>query len=204
MMPKENSVSLSGAGPRAVFLVPAVFAAGLVLGNFSTGDLAGWNPKIFKGGASYPLVSDGERRVLKAHSRAVAAAPYKEADLNPAKYPALRWSWKIAGKIRNVDERTKEGVDNGARVYIILPRPLFWRTKAIHYIWANRLPKGESLPNTYAANAMMVAMESGDEKAGTWVAEERNVYKDYRALFEEEPHAIGAVALMTGTDNTGG
>jgi hypothetical protein len=51
---------------------------------------------------------------------------------------------------------------------------------------------------------MMVAVESGDENAGTWVTEERNVYEDYRRLFGEDPPDIGAVALMTDTDNTGG
>jgi hypothetical protein len=51
---------------------------------------------------------------------------------------------------------------------------------------------------------MMVAVESGNAKAGTWVTEERNVYEDYRALFGEDPPPIGAVALMTDTDNTGG
>jgi hypothetical protein len=81
---------------------------------------------------------------------------------------------------------------------------LFWRTKAINYIWANRLPQGESLPNAFRSNAVMVAVESGDGKAGTWVTEERNVYEDYRALFGEDPPAIDAIALMTDTDNTGG
>jgi hypothetical protein len=51
---------------------------------------------------------------------------------------------------------------------------------------------------------MMVAVESGNGKAGTWVAEERNLCEDYRALFGEDPPEIGAVALMTDTDNTGG
>jgi hypothetical protein len=220
MMRKEKSVCLSGtAGKNHIregakclptlalalfFLAPAVFAAGLVLGNFSAGDLAGWNPKIFKGETSYTLVFDGERRVLKAHSRAAASGLHKEVDLDPRKYPVLRWSWKIGGTIRNGNERTKEGDDYAARVYIVFPRTLFWKTKAINYIWANTLPKGEALPNAYTANAMMVAVESGDEKAGTWVTEERNVYEDYRRLFGGEPPAIGAVALMTDTDNTGG
>jgi hypothetical protein len=176
----------------------------LVLGNFSAGDLTGWNPKIFKGETSYTLVSDGDRRVLKAHSRAAASGLYKEVTLNPRKFPVLRWSWKIGGTIRNGNERTKEGDDYAARVYLVFPRTLFWRTKAINYIWANTLPKGEALPNAYTTNAMMVAVESGDENAGTWVTEERNVYEDYRRLFGEEPPEIGAVALMTDTDNTGG
>jgi len=183
---------------------PRVFGENLVLGNFSAGDLTGWNPKVFKGETSYTLVSDGDRRVLKAHSRATASGLYKEVTLKPRKFPVLRWSWKIGGTIRNGNERTKEGDDYAARVYLVFPRTLFWRTKAINYIWANTLPKGESLPNAYTANAMMVAVESGDGKAGTWVTEERNVYEDYRRLFGEEPPEIGAVALMTDTDNTGG
>ncbi len=83
-------------------------------------------------------------------------------------------------------------------------RTFFFRTRAVNYIWANRIPKGTALPNAFTSNAMMVAVESGDEKTGTWVAEERNVYEDYRTLFGEDPPAIGAVALMTDTDNTGG
>ena len=47
-------------------------------------------------------------------------------------------------------------------------------------------------------------METGDGKAGTWVFEDRNVYVDYRMLFGEDPPPMGAVALMTDTDNTGG
>jgi hypothetical protein len=220
MRRKGKSASLSGTAgknnPRQgakyfpalvlalVCLAPAVFATGLVLGNFSAGDLAGWKPKRFRGETSYSFVVDGERRVLKAHSRAAASGLYKEVDLDPAKYPVLRWSWKIGGTIPNGDERTKGGDDYAARVYIVFPRTLFWKTKAINYIWANRLPQGESLPNAFTSNAVMIAVESGDEKTGTWVNEERNVYKDYQALFGEDPPPIGAVALMTDTDNTGG
>ncbi len=185
-------------------LIPPAFGEDLILGNFSAGDLAGWNPKIFKGETSYTLVVDGNVRVLKAHSRAAASGMYKEVTLEPRKFPVLRWSWKIGGTIPGGNERTKEGDDYAARVYLVFPRTLFWKTKAINYIWANTLPKGEALPNAYTANAMMVAVESGDEKAGMWVTEERNVYEDYRRLFGEEPPEIGAVALMTDTDNTGG
>jgi hypothetical protein len=185
-------------------LIPPAFGEDLILGNFSAGDLAGWTPKIFHGKTSYTLVVDGDMRVLKAHSRAAASGLYKEVTLEPRKFPVLRWSWKIGGTIPNGNERTKEGDDYAARVYLVFPRTLFWKTKAINYIWANTLPKGEALPNAYTANAMMVAVESGDENAGTWVTEERNVYEDYRRLFGEEPPVIGAVAIMTDTDNTGG
>ena len=202
--PRRRITVIAVLAIALLFPAPPVFSADLVFGNFSAGELTGWTPKVFKGETSYTLVSDGDRLVLKAHSRGTASGLYKEVTLDPRKYPVLRWSWKIRGTIPNGNERTKEGDDYAARVYLVFPRTLFWRTRAINYIWANTLPKGETLPNAYTANAMMMAVESGDGKAGTWVAEERNVYEDYRALFGEDPPSIGAVALMTDTDNTGG
>jgi len=201
---KWNGKSASVLALALFLLAPRGFCEDLPLGNFSAGDLSGWNPKIFKGKTSYSLVVDGQKRVLKAHSRAAASGLYKEVKLDPRKFPVLRWSWKIEGTIPKGDGRTKEGDDYAARVYVVFPRTLFWRTKAINYIWANKLPKEESLPNAFTSNAMMVAVESGDGKAGTWVTEERNVYEDYRKLFGEDPPDIGAVALMTDTDDTDG
>jgi hypothetical protein len=202
--PRKRTKHVTVLALAFLLIAPSAVSESLVLGNFSAGDLSGWKPKVFQGETSYTLVADGERRVLKAESNGAASGLFKEVELDPRKYPLLRWSWKIGGTIPNGNERTKEGDDYAARVYVVFPRTLFWRTKAINYIWANKLPKGESLPNAFTSNAMMVAVESGDGKAGTWVTEERNLYEDYRRLFGEEPPEIGAVALMTDTDNTGG
>lgn len=49
----------------------------------------------------------------------------------------------------------------------------------------------------------MVAVESGDGNAGRWVDEERNVVDDFRRALGEDPPKVGAVAIMTDTDNTG-
>jgi hypothetical protein len=186
--PRKRTKHVTVLALAFLLIAPSAVSESLVLGNFSAGDLSGWKPKVFQGETSYTLVADGERRVLKAESNGAASGLF----------------WKIGGTIPNGNERTKEGDDYAARVYVVFPRTLFWRTKAINYIWANKLPKGESLPNAFTSNAMMVAVESGDGKAGTWVTEERNLYEDYRRLFGEEPPEIGAVALMTDTDNTGG
>ena len=35
------------------------------------------------------------------------------------------------------------------------------------------------------------------------MSEQRNNYEDYRKLFGEEPPKLGAVAIMTDTDDTG-
>ena len=83
---------------------------------------------------------------------------------------------------------------------MIFPHWLPPLTKSINYIWANKLPKGRHVPNPFYSNAVMVAVESGNENVGKWIAERRNVYEDFKAIFGEEPPLI---AIMTDTDNTG-
>uniref|UniRef100_A0A831XF66 DUF3047 domain-containing protein n=1 Tax=Geobacter metallireducens TaxID=28232 RepID=A0A831XF66_GEOME len=197
---------------KAIFILTTLLMAGGALaavtavGRFSSGDLAGWEEQTFKGKTktAYTLVRDGERTVLRADSRGSASGLINKVGFDPRQQPLLRWSWKVNGILKKGDERTKGGDDYPARIYVVFPRTFFWQTRAINYIWANRLPKGATIPNVYAPkNVRMVAVESGGANAGKWITEERNVYEDYQKLFGEEPPRAGAVALMTDTDNTG-
>jgi hypothetical protein len=49
----------------------------------------------------------------------------------------------------------------------------------------------------------MIAVESGASKAGKWISEEVDIYRDYKRLFGEEPPHVTGIAIMTDTDNTG-
>jgi hypothetical protein len=175
----------------------------LAVSRFATEGLAGWEKERFKGETEYSLVREGGQTVLKAHSSAAASGLIKKVRLDPLQYRYLRWKWKVAEPLGNRAEKTKAGDDYSARVYVIFPGMFFWQTKAINYVWSNRLPKEESFPNPYTGNAMMVVVESGTEKAGTWISEQRDVLADYRRLFGGEPRKLGAIAIMTDTDNTG-
>jgi len=180
------------------------FSAGpLLIDDFGKGLSAGWEKKIFKGETVYAPVIEEGRPAVKAESRAAASALIYRISLDPKAHPKLSWSWKIVRTIGKGDERTKAGDDYAARVYVVFPSTLFWRTRAVNYIWANRLPRGAFLPNAFTGNAVMVAVESGDGNAGRWIDEERNLVEDYRRAFGEDPLEIGAVAIMTDTDNTG-
>ncbi len=186
------------------WLSAPALAQEIKLGAFSTGDLSGWEEKSFAGKTSYELVEDEGRKVLKAVSQAAASGLFKEVEIDLKKYPVLRWSWKVEGVLAKGDALTKSGDDYPARVYIVFPAFLFWNTRGINYIWANKLPQGDAVPNAFASGVIMLAVESGPQKAGQWLSEERNVYEDFRRLFNEEPPTLGAVAIMTDTDNTAG
>ncbi len=162
-----------------------------------------WQQKAFKGKTLYTVVPDGEGRVLRAESRAAASGLVFEKKYDLQDYPLLAWRWKVSNVLAKGDARTRAGDDYAARVYVIFPHWFPLKTRSINYIWANRLPEGDFIPNSYYGNAVMLAVESGPEKAGQWVQERRNVLADYRMLFGEEPPTVGAIAIMTDTDNTG-
>jgi len=197
---------------KAIFILITLLAAGGALaavtavGRFSSGDLSGWEEQTLRGKKKsiYTLVREGERTVLKAESRGSASGLINKVGFDPRQQPLLRWSWKVNGILAKGDEGKKEGDDYPARIYVVFPRTFFWQTRAINYIWANRLPKGATAPNVYAPkNIRMVAVESGAVNTGKWLEEERNVHDDYVRLFGESPPRAGAIALMTDTDNTG-
>lgn len=176
----------------------------IAVSNFATEGLRGWEPKSFKGRTEYRLVEENGRTVVRATSHAAASGLVQKLKFDPARYRYLRWSWKTGHTVPGGDERTKAGDDYAARVYVVFSGRFFWQTKAINYIWANRLKKGDAVPNAFSAHVQMLAVESGVEKAGEWQYEERDILADYRRLFGEEPSEAVAVAIMTDTDNTGG
>lgn len=177
-------------------------AAEMAVGKFSTEDLSGWTDKPFKGKTTYELTKSDGKRVLKAHSVKAASGLIKKIKVDSKKFPILRWSWKIEHTLKKEDIKTKKGDDFAARVYVVFPRTFFWRMRAINYVWASKMPKDSFTPSPYTANSLIVAVESGDEKVGTWVTEERNIYEDYKKMFGEEPPLLGGVAIMTDTDDT--
>ena len=188
-----------------MFLLTAIAQADTIaVSRFTTDGLAGWERKSFKGETEYNLEREGADTVVRARSSAAASGMIRKVRLDPLQYRYLRWKWKVADPlVRNGAETSKAGDDYSARVYVIFPGFFFWQMKAITYVWAGRLPKEESFPNPYTGNAMTVVVESGAEKAGTWISEQRDILADYRRLFGGEPRKLGAIAIMTDTDNTG-
>lgn len=174
-----------------------------LLDDFEKGLRSGWETKSFQGETSYTVVAEGSGNVLHARSHGAASGLFFKKEYRLQDYPFLSWRWKVRGSIPGGDERKKSGDDFSARVYVVFPHWFFPKTKTISYVWGNRLAREESAPSAYTANAQLLAVESGTALAGQWLAERRNVLEDYRRLFGEEPPVVGAIAIMTDTDNTG-
>jgi hypothetical protein len=182
----------------------AAFAGEVLrIDDFEQGLSPRWEQKSFRGQTNYQVVSEGTGKVLHARSQGAASGLFFTREYRLQDYPLLSWRWKVKGIIPGGDETKKSTDDYAARVYVIFPHWFFPKTRTISYIWGNKLAQGATLPSPYTGNARMVAVESGTEKVGEWIVERRNVLEDYRRLFREEPPKVGAIAIMTDTDNTG-
>jgi hypothetical protein len=178
-------------------------AAEILLDGYQDGLSLRWKEKSFEGNTRYEVTNENSQLCIKATSRSSASALYYKIKFDPKDYPTLTWRWKVNHVLSNGNALHKDGDDYAARVYVVFPSLAFWKTKALNYIWANKLPRGGAVANPFTENAMMIAVESGPERTGQWVEETRNVFQDYRRYFGEEPPRAGAIAIMTDTDNTG-
>jgi hypothetical protein len=190
-----SSIAAENAG-----LMPA---CEIIVDDFAHGIKPDWKAKSFKGTTEYTWMNEENRGYVRATSRGTASGLYYDIEFDTQQYPYITWQWKVDNIIATGDETRKSGDDYSARVYVVFPAFFFWNTTAINYIWANKLPKEEAVPNAYTANAMMIAVESGRTRSGKWITETRNIYADYRRFFGKEPPLVGAIAIMTDTDNTG-
>lgn len=199
------------------------------VGTFSRGAVGpalpdGWKPLTFKKISKqtrYELVQDGEKVVVKATSDASASGLTKEVRIDPKEYPIIRWRWRVENVLTRSDVSRKDGDDYPARIYVTFEydpektsfsrklkykagRVLFGEIPigALNYIWDAKAPIGAIVENAYTDFAQMIVVESGPQKVGAWIDEERNIYEDYTRAFGEEPPMINGVAIMTDTDNT--
>jgi hypothetical protein len=201
----------------------------LEVGKFSASQVGqampdGWRPLTFKKipkHTSYEVVKDGGVTIVKAVSEASASGLIKPVSIDPKEFPIVRWRWKIENVLQRSDVALKEGDDFPARLYITFeynPDRVSFGKKlkfkagqalfgdipiaALNYIWETKTPIGTIVDNAYTDFAKMVVVESGAQKVGMWIDEERNIYEDYKQAFGEEPPMINGVAIMSDTDNT--
>jgi hypothetical protein len=171
----------------------------------------------------YRVVEKDGIRVIRADSRNAASGMFREIDVDLREYPVIEWRWRIEQVLEKGDVRRRSGDDYPARIYITFDydpanlsftdrlkyrglRALGYRDiplRALNYIWANKAPVGTVVANPFTDWVMMIAVDSGNAKAGQWVSHRRNILQDYRAAFGEDPPPITGIAIMTDTDNTG-
>jgi len=177
----------------------------LPVGEFSRSSLAGWNTKIFQNETFYRFENQSGINRLCAESDKSASGLTKRVAINLNQTPYLNWSWRVDTVFDRSDEKTKQGDDFPARVYVVIDGGFFRRNQALVYVWAGRALLDSVWASPFAGDSVkQIAVRSGKILVGKWHQEKRNVRTDLEKAFGKRLSRIDAVALMTDTDNAGG
>lgn len=170
---------------------------------------------------AYELVRLDDTVVLRARSDSSTSAIGVERRVDLTTHPILEWRWKIGDLIDGSNLRRRSRFDAPARVVVDFAYDdlrLMYRLKtvalralgydvvpnrALMYVWANRMKLQDVAPTPHAEWIQMVPVRRGSTHVGTWLTERRNVRRDYRRVFGEEPPSVHGVALMTDANSMG-
>jgi len=127
----------------------------------------------------------------------------KDISFDIRQYPYLSWQWKVTRLPKGGDIRNKNSDDQAGQIYVIFPRfPAFINSLSIGYIWDAQAPVGFSGTSTAYSRMKYVVLQSASSKLNQWIFETRNVYEDYKKLFQGEPIPAGAVLLYINSQHT--
>lgn len=169
--------------------------------------LTEWQEKIFKNRVLYSVKINKASGYLTAYSRNAASGIFYQISFHPKEQPMVSWKWKVIKfpekkNLQYPGSGWIEKDDYATRFYVIFPSFFFTHSKSLEYVWDKSLPEGTILTSPYFKNIKIIVAESGDKNLDNWVYEERNIYEDFKKAFAREPGRVGAIAIMTDTDNT--
>lgn len=188
----------------SVLLSSALYASASdnVIKPFPDNTLNDWKEKSFVGNTSYQLITEQDTTVLKGEANSSASVLYKKGNINLTRQPWLEWSWKIENTYPDINEKTRDGDDFPARLYVtaqvgFLP----WETIAINYVWSSSQPLNSVWQSPFTDKSMMVSVQSGPKHQGQWVSQRRNIVTDFKQLFNVDVKQISGYAVMVDGDN---
>jgi hypothetical protein len=161
--------------------------------------------------------------VLQADADRSASGLITRLSHDVAPTTTLSWRWRVRSLIDDADPAIGSRDDAPVRLALafdgdharlsVRDRMFAERVKllaghdlpyaTLMYIWTAAAPLGTRIPNPHTGRIRKLVVDSGSGALGQWQEHRRNIEADFRAVFDEPPWRLMAVALMTDTDNTG-
>jgi len=172
--------------------------------DFSRGLSNGWqNLAYFKKPTDYQVRRDGTNFYVRAVADKSCSALSAPLDLAPSQKLKLRWRWRVDGVNTNGSERDLKRFDHAARLFVAFEAPM-GLTYTLNYFWGDAEAPGTVLQHPKSSRAQIFVLESGNAKAGQWIAEERDVAEDWKKVFPDRPMPrVVGLGVMTDSDSLG-
>ena len=145
------------------------------------------------------IVPDDGRLVLQLTTEGEALRLGRNLKVDLKATPWLTWEWKALTLPERGDVRDAKRNDQAGRVMVV-----FEGMKGIQYVWDTTAPTGtEARPDEFELfQRVLVVVRSGPRELRHWLRERRNVYQDYRRLFDDEPPPVKLVGVESHSNDT--
>ena len=162
-----------------------------------------WKKVEFEGNTRYTIQKEDANSVLKAEAKSSATGLAVKFDGIAAAGNTISWRWKIDRVPPGGSENVKSTFDHSARLFVAFKTRL-GPPRTVNYVWANSVPAGKTFHHPSSGRSRFVVLQSGNGKAGQWIAEKRDVAADWKQLFQDDdvPEIVG-IGFMTDSDGTG-
>ena len=185
---------------------------------------AAWRPLVFRAvtrQTTYSREIHEGHESLRADSHCAASGlvlPVTDVELSST--PLLSWRWRVDGPLDIPDERSKQGDDFAARVYVLFrfdpsrASVFEWLRhrvgsavygdqtpgKTLNFVWTSRAEPGEFWDNPFAPDVKMIALAQG--ATTDWRTETVDVIAHYLRHFGSPIGELMGLAVMTDSDNS--
>jgi hypothetical protein len=161
----------------------------------------GWTLKERTGEAELKIMNEDGETVAYFKSVSASFSLEKELNIDPKKYPYISWKWKVLRLPSGGDVRVKNKNDQAAQLLIA-----FEGRKVISYIWDNTAPEGyihdESIGWPINLKIKVITVKSGTSDLNKWISFNRNIIKDYKLLYNEDPPLIKGIRVQINSQHT--
>ncbi len=180
-------------------------------------------PGIYKAGEAGWVMDEGVP-AIKFHSKDALTFMEKDVDIDVREYPVVSWKWKVENILKDINERKQSGDDHPIRIFLVFapdPARQSWWFKVrrfvyldriyghpaggrfTEYLWSSYLKPGEVINDPEHHEDRLITVEGGSGNLGKWLSYRRNLYEDYKSLYNEEPTRLVFIGIIDDTDDTG-
>jgi hypothetical protein len=161
-----------------------------------------WKQVKFGELTDYRVVTESSNACLKASANATASAFATKVNITPAPATTVRWRWKISSCPTNASDDKLATFDHTARIFVAFDT-FIGPPRTINYVWANHGKTNSTFDHPSSSRSKFIVVESGNDKAGQWLVEQRDLKRDWQTLFKSDsmPKIVG-IGVFTDSDGT--
>lgn len=176
----------------------------------------------FRAPTKFDLVDDDGTTVAHALSENSSSVMLENIDIDPREFPILSWRWKAPRLVPGANSTSRKTEDTPVRIILAFEgdkeklsfsdQMTFAESRALlgtdppyatlEYTWGDGAAKESVIKNGWNPRIRLLLAQSGAERVGAWVTENRNIVEDFRRAFGEEPGRIVSIGIHCDSDAT--